>query len=427
MLNPLFPTDDDTKADPPTEAYPHAPTLQRQANRIEPLGTAHDAAANIIRQKLATIYADAPDTATELAEAEAVTAPQSIHQRYMTELQRSGKDPAEIQTAWHNYYVSLSDGQKHEVWQEFYSSAASLKNNPETAKPDKPATVAAAETTGSSVIAAEHAAPQKTTPDRRTISDVKRILLGNVQRQSRSRLKVRDHLKSLGFGLASGFVVIAVVLFSFFNEIIIAPFIQPSRHVSAAPLIIDASTASVSSTPEVIIPKINVEIPVDYTQTSTDENVIENALESGVVHYPSTVLPGQDGNAAFFGHSSNNIFNPGKYKFAFVLLHTLVDGDTFYLTNNGKLYVYQVIDHKIVPPSDVSVLSDTEGHTATATLITCDPPGTSINRLVVTGVQISPAPADNSATPANPQVSAQPAVLPGNGPSLWNRFTSWIF
>jgi LPXTG-site transpeptidase (sortase) family protein len=221
--------------------------------------------------------------------------------------------------------------------------------------------------------------------------------------------------------------VIAIFLFSFFNEIIIAPFIQPSRHIGSAPLIIDAATASASGTPEVIIPKINVEIPVDYSQTSDNENVIENALESGVVHYPNTVLPGQDGNAAFFGHSSNNIFNPGKYKFAFVLLHTLVDGDTFYLTNNGTVYVYQVVDHKVVPPSDVAVLNDTEGHSATATLITCDPPGTSINRLVVTGVQISPAVTTNTAAPASPQVASEPTVLPGNGPSLWNRFTSWLF
>jgi LPXTG-site transpeptidase (sortase) family protein len=149
-----------------------------------------------------------------------------------------------------------------------------------------------------------------------------------------------------------------------------------------------------------------------------------------VVHYPTTVLPGQQGNAAFFGHSSNNIFNSGKYKFAFVLLHTLVNGDTFYLTYNDKVYVYKVISHTIVSPSDVSVLNAVPGQAATATLITCDPPGTSINRLIVVGQQISPDPSGN-AVAAAPTTAATPTtpapVLPGNGPVLFSRFTGTMY
>jgi len=101
-------------------------------------------------------------------------------------------------------------------------------------------------------------------------------------------------------------------LFSFFNQIIIAPFIQPSRHVGSLPLIISSVTVPTNTTPEVIVPKINVEIPVNYNLTSDNEATIETALEDGVIHYPTTVDPGEDGNAAFFGHSSNNIFNLGN-------------------------------------------------------------------------------------------------------------------
>jgi sortase A len=163
---------------------------------------------------------------------------------------------------------------------------------------------------------------------------------------------------------------------------------------------------------------------VSYAATSDNENIIENDLEGGVVHYPSTVDPGQNGNAAFCGHSSNNIFNPGQYKFAFVLLHTLVKGDTFYLTYQGQIYVYQVIDTRIVPPSDVAILNDTDGATATATLITCDPPGTSINRLAVTGTQISPNSSVNQAASV-PTIQA-PAAIASNGPSLWHRLIHWL-
>jgi sortase A len=181
-----------------------------------------------------------------------------------------------------------------------------------------------------------------------------------------------------------------------------------------------------NSTPEVIIPKINVEIPLDLSVTSTDQNQIENALESGVVHYPTTVLPGQQGNTAFFGHSSNNIFNPGKYKFAFVLLHELVPGDTFYLTYNDKVYAYQVYDRQIVDPSNVSVLNNVPGKIATATLITCDPPGTSLHRLVVWGEQVSPNPSVNTVSAISPSAAGTPTVLPDNGPTLWSRFVKAI-
>ena len=165
------------------------------------------------------------------------------------------------------------------------------------------------------------------------------------------KLKAKHHFQSLLFGLSMGAVTLVILLFGFFNEVIIAPFIQPSRDACAAPLIINNNGVAPTSTPEVIIPKINVEIPVDYDQKSPMRPAIEAALENGIVHYPTTSMPGQNGNAAFFGHSSNNIFNKGKYKFAFVLLHTLVPGDTFYLTKDGKVYVYKVISKTVVPPS----------------------------------------------------------------------------
>ncbi|HEX9153408.1 MAG TPA: sortase, partial [Candidatus Saccharimonadales bacterium] len=181
-------------------------------------------------------------------------------------------------------------------------------------------------------------------------------------------------------------------------------------------------------TPEVIIPKINVQIPVIYDEPSVTEASVQRALERGVIHYASTVNPGEQGNAAVFGHSSNNIFNKGKYKFAFVLLHELVPGDIFYLTYNKTVYTYKVFDKKIVPPTEVSVLGGVADKPATATLITCDPPGTSTNRLVVWGEQISPDPA-GAATPTitNTPSTATPTELPSEGPTLWSRFWNWVF
>ena len=101
------------------------------------------------------------------------------------------------------------------------------------------------------------------------------------------------------------------------------------------------------------------------------------------------------------------------------LWHTLVPGDTFYLTYNGQVYVYKVITKTVVEPSNVGVLDPIPGQTATATLITCDPPGTSANRLIVVGQQISPDPAGNVQVASAPVATT--VSLPGNGPTLFGR------
>jgi LPXTG-site transpeptidase (sortase) family protein len=370
------------------------------------------AAADVIRQKVARLYEEEPEAAGEMTEAENVSH-RSKHQQFMHKLGTSGKDLATIQTEWHDYYQSLPPAEKHQVWQEFYASQPLLTTHPQAGLKD------------ASQVLARHkqqAANPRKLRDARSTGEVQAAIRDKVT--AGGQLQTKHHLQSLLFGLGMGGIVLLIFLFGFFNEVVIAPFIQPSRVSSSTPLIVSSDSTAPTAGPQVIIPKINVQIPVNYSETSTDENTIENDLQSGVVHYPTTVLPGQAGNAAFFGHSSNNIFNKGRYKFAFVLLHTLAQGDTFYLSYNGKMYVYKVISRSIVDPSDVSVLNAIPGQTATATLITCDPPGTSLHRLIVVGQQISPDPSGNTVASTKAAAPAAPVSLPGNGPTLWARFVN---
>lgn len=365
-------------------------------------------AADLIRDKVSRLYEDEPSALQEAAEAETIER-RSPHQQFMHELSNSGKDLATVQTEWHNYYQSLSAAEKHQVWQEFYASQSNIT------KPEVPQTLAEHK----QQAAKPERKPRKLR-DVRSTKDVQTAIRDSVT--AGGKLETRHHLQSLLFGLGMGLVVVIIFLFGFFNEVVIAPFIQPSRAHADTPLIVNSNSVAPTSTPEVIIPKINVQIPVNYDDNSTNEADIENDLENGVVHYPTTALPGQQGNAAYFGHSSNNIFNKGKYKFAFVMLRTLVPGDTFYLTYGGKVYAYEVITKTVVDPSEVGVLGPVEGQTATATLITCDPPGTSLKRLVVVGKQISPDPSGNTAAAAVSVTKSSPPALPGNGQTLWGRF-----
>ncbi|MDB5164643.1 MAG: hypothetical protein JWL89_269 [Candidatus Saccharibacteria bacterium] len=378
------------------------------------------AAADLVRQKVARIYGQEPAAAQEAAEAEH-TAHRSKHQQFMHNLSTSGKDLATIQTEWHQYYQDLPADEKHQVWQEFYSNQSAVTGQapaPVQTAAEDPHTLA--QHKQQAVSNKQASGKPRKLREARSKAQVQSAIRNKVS--AGGKLQAKHHLQSLLFGLGMGFVVILIFLFGFFNEVIIAPFIQPSRVAADTPLIVNSSSVAPTATPEVIIPKINVEIPVNYNGTSTNEADIENDLESGVVHYPTTALPGQSGNAAFFGHSSNNIFNKGKYKFAFVLLHTMVPGDTFYLTKDSKVYVYKVFSKTVVDPSEVGVLDPVAGHTATATLITCDPPGTSLKRLIIVGDQISPDPAGNT-TASTPTAakSSDSSALPGNGPTLWGR------
>jgi LPXTG-site transpeptidase (sortase) family protein len=381
-----------------------------------------NSAADLIRQKLNQIYEEEPGALDELKESDSVPR-RSKHQEFMHKLSTSGKDLATIQTEWHDYYQSLPDTEKHQVWQEFYSNQPLLAAKPKA--PSSEAHVLSEHKRQASPGRARKAAKQR---DARSRREIQETIKDKVS--AGGKLEAKHHLQSLLFGLGVGLIMVIIFLFGFFNEVVIAPFIQPSRVSASTPLIVTGQSVAPSNEPQVIIPKINAQIPVVYGQTSINEDIIENALESGVVHYPTTVLPGQNGNAAFFGHSSNNIFNKGKYKFAFVMLRHLVEGDTFYLTYQGKVYAYKVISRRVVDPSEVGVLGPVPGQTATATLITCDPPGTSLKRLVVVGQQISPDPGGNSQaaapTAASSNDSKPPSALPGEGPTLLGRLLSTV-
>jgi sortase A len=141
-----------------------------------------------------------------------------------------------------------------------------------------------------------------------------------------------------------------------------------------------------------------------------DEPSVQKALERGVLHFANTSLPGTKGNMVLVGHSSNSVWEPGDYKFVFALLDRLDAGDKIYVTFEGQRFTFIVNGEKVVSPSDVSVLSQTQK--PTITLITCTPVGTAISRLVITAEQTSPDPAtakDNQSSQMNSNLQ-----LPGN-------------
>ena len=384
--------------------------MQKDSNTNNPQNS--DQAVEVIRGKLDNLYAQEPPAVEEIEEIEHHHGHMSKHQRYMHELSLSQRSLAEIQTAWHKYYSELPDKEKHEVWQEFYNERQKSKPKAKTHEsPEEPT----------------HDAAKKTRPKGATHppdkpEDIREELLSRVSKQT-SRKK--HHAKALGFGLTMGVLTIFILLFSFFNERFITPFIKPSYNISGTPIITEPGTSGKAGPdPKIIIPKINLEAPVVYDEKSIEEASVQNALERGVLHYATTPNPGEVGNAVIFGHSSSNIFNSGKYKFAFLLLKSLEKDDTFILEKGGQRYVYKVYDKYVTSPKDLSVLKK-NNRKATVTLITCDPPGTSTNRLIVIGEQIFPSPDNNKPSTAI-ATNETPQQLASNPPSLWSRLWNWL-
>jgi len=218
-----------------------------------------------------------------------------------------------------------------------------------------------------------------------------------------------------------------------FNRLFVAEveaFISPGSTVDVSDTVIvdPATDNNISTDPKLIIPKINLSAPVNYSINTVDEKVIQKGLENGVVHYDlpgANSVPGQNGNGVILGHSSNDVFDPGNYKFAFLLLDRLQNGDLFYLNYQGKRYVYRVHDKKTIDPTNWKVLQQSNSK-PTMILVAGTPVGAATNRLLVYGEQISPDPATNSAAPANNQ-NANPAQIPGNSQTFFERLYNLFF
>lgn len=157
----------------------------------------------------------------------------------------------------------------------------------------------------------------------------------------------------------------------------------------------------------VYLPRIRVAAPIVFTK-STNPADIDADLLKGVVHYPGTAEPGQQGNVFLTGHSSFYWWVESDYKNVFSLVPQLREGDEAVIYRKGIRYSYRVYGSEEVTPTDTRVLSATAQ--PELTLSTCVPIGTSYRRRIIHSRQVSPDPA--LAAPAD---TSQPAAtrLPG--------------
>lgn len=123
------------------------------------------------------------------------------------------------------------------------------------------------------------------------------------------------------------------------------------------------------------IPKLKIENAAVSTQ--------DYDLEKHLVQYLGTSIPGENGTAVIFGHSTlPQLFNPKNYKTIFATLHTLKIGDEISASVNGITYKYKIFSIVVTDPEDTNILSQSFDNSY-ITLVTCTPPGTIWKRLVI--------------------------------------------
>ena len=146
--------------------------------------------------------------------------------------------------------------------------------------------------------------------------------------------------------------------------------------------------------------KISMERNVDsptiiIPSAGINEKINEETLDLGVLHGPTSYKPTQ-GDVILFGHRTLQ----GS---PFLRLNEIHNGDSFLLEwpGIGELK-YNVIDTTIVPAS--YELNAQEGG-KNVYLITCDPIGSTENRLIVKGELVDTQPINTAIINSNPQES----------------------
>lgn len=153
-----------------------------------------------------------------------------------------------------------------------------------------------------------------------------------------------------------------------------------ARFLSTRPVLLEPVNKDFA----LVIERIGINTPVVADVSVTNLAAYTEALKSGVAHAVSSAYPSEDpGNTYLFAHASINFWELGKYATTFNLLKKLEVGDRIHVFYKDKVFVYRVVNREVLKGWNTYPLTRPVIE-PTLTLQTCDPPGTTINRFVVT-------------------------------------------
>lgn len=403
----------------------------------DPAYRQQEATANIVRAQIDSIYSS-DDDAEQVTQAPASDTTSSPKQSPAPKMNETSTEEAS-----HNPYDRTHSKQTtiqpeqwkayHSAWQDYYKryyegyytqQVASAKHSIEAAsaknhKQESTGAIGSAQSPAHTTMTPDDAAAAKR---KEAMSELRARLLSQVETSAKKARKSKHFIP-----IVATLGVLFIFGFLQWNQLLIAnvkAYVTPGN-IDPQNIIVDpASTVEVGPEPRLIIPKINVDTPVFY-DIPTDKKSQDKAMENGVGHFAipgANSHPGEIGNTVLSGHSSNDVFAAGDYKFIFMQLDKLEKGDTIYANYEGTRYTYIVTEKKEVAPTDVKSLTH-KTDKPEMTLITCTPLGTALRRLLVVAEQVYPEaskPAPESSDGGNTQTT-----IPGTeGSSILERMFS---
>jgi sortase A len=269
-----------------------------------------------------------------------------------------------------------------------------------------------------------------------TSEEIQQSFRDRIRKKAEKRAK-KTRKRRKWIPLTIGGIVLVLGILLQYNQVIAAhiiAYMSPGDNSSNSITALDPTLQiATHDTPYLMIPKLNVEVPVVFG-SATDVASMNIAMGNGVANFSvagANAKPGEVGNFVISGHSAGNVYQNTNYKFIFSGLPRMVDGDLIYMDYEGKRYVYKMIGHTIVNPTDVKVLAQiAKDHPdkPLITLLTCYPLGTSRQRYIIYGEQISPA-IDEATTPKPTEEEPKEednVKMPEGDPSPLEQFWKWL-
>ena len=339
-------------------------------------------------------------------------------------------------SAWQNYY------QKY--YSEYYSNAARnyiarerLKDAREKAEEEEIASTVnklgslvnkPGEKSGLSIDGSAY--DSSATPVVDENAGIKDRLRQKIRKKATdSAKKSRRHRRYIP--IIAGVTVVLLILFLQYNRMIFAPimaYVSPGNAPATEIEALDPTiTQTVSADPRLIIPKLNIDVPINFDVALSD---VMAAMNHGVAHYRingASAYPGEVGNFVITGHSAGDVYSSNPYKYIFSGLERLEEGDLIYVNYKSIRYTYKVVGKQVIEPTNVGALV-MQTNKPLITLVTCTPLGTSRYRLLVTGEQISPS-YDAATTSDSSAVNVDEGeieALPANEPSFFEGIWNWL-
>ncbi|MBO7657595.1 sortase [Candidatus Saccharibacteria bacterium] len=330
-------------------------------------------------------------------------------------------------SAWQDYY------QKY--YSEYYSNAARnyiarerLKAEREKAEDDEITSVLSSiggKNDHKSGLSLDNINTSNTPED---TTDIKERLRQKIRKKATdSAKKSRRHRRFIP--IIAGIAVVLIILFLQYNRLIFAPimaYVSPGNAPATEIEALDPTiTQTVSADPRLIIPKLNIDVPINFNVALSD---VMSAMNHGVAHYRisgASAYPGEIGNFIITGHSAGDVYSSNPYKYIFSGLERLEEGDLIYVNYNSVRYTYKVTGKQVIEPTNVGALV-VQTDRPLITLVTCTPLGSSRYRLLVTGEQISPSYEGASTGSSDTVTIDEPEELPSNEPSFFEGIWNWL-